>query len=93
MNTSKNKPILLLSILLVFTMACSCGLIDRITGLMRPKDDIDGTVPLVELEEPAEEETPLVELGEEFRSEEGGFAFRVIPEYQVVDFWGIVSME
>ncbi len=93
MIISKNKPILLLSILLIFTMACSCGLIDRITGLVRPKDAIDGTVPLVVLEEPAEEEATPVELGEEFRSEEGGFAFRVIPEYQVVDFLGIVSME
>ncbi len=35
---------------------------------------------------------PEIPLGDEYRSEDGGFAFRTIPEYEVEDFYGFVSM-
>ena len=31
-------------------------------------------------------------LGEEYRSEEGGYAFRPIPDYQLEEFFGLASM-
>lgn len=36
---------------------------------------------------------PAVTLGEEQRSEEGGFAFQAIPGYTVEEFYGFVSVE
>ncbi len=36
---------------------------------------------------------PGVQLGDEFRSEEGGFTFKTIPDYLTEGFMGIVSME
>lgn len=36
---------------------------------------------------------PSVELGEEFRSEEGGYAFNIIPDSKVEGGWGFVVME
>ena len=78
MSKPTNKRILLLSIALLFTMACSCGLISQITD---------------RFQKAVEEVVPSVELGEEYRSEEGGYAFNVIPDSTVEGFWGIVAME
>jgi hypothetical protein len=78
MSKPINKRILLLSIALLFTMACSCGLISQITD---------------RFQKAVEEVVPSVELGEEYRSEEGGYAFNVIPDATVEGFWGIVAME
>jgi hypothetical protein len=36
---------------------------------------------------------PESELGEEIRSEDGGYAFRAIPDYTVDEFFGMASME
>ncbi|MEJ2746330.1 MAG: hypothetical protein P8183_00185 [Anaerolineae bacterium] len=36
--------------------------------------------------------TPEIPLGDEYSSQEGGFAFRTIPEYEVEEFYGFVSM-
>ena len=33
-----------------------------------------------------------MDLGEEYLSEEGGYAFQVIPEYQIEEFYGLVTM-
>jgi hypothetical protein len=35
---------------------------------------------------------PKVELGEEYMSEAGGYAFKTIPGYQVEEFYGLVTM-
>jgi hypothetical protein len=77
MNKPTNKRILLLSIALIFTMACSCGLIQQITE---------------SFQQAVEEVVPSVEMGEEYRSEEGGYAFSTIPDATVEDLWGLVSM-
>jgi hypothetical protein len=77
MSKPINKKVLLLSIALIFTMACSCGLISQITD---------------RFQQAVEEVIPSVEMGEEYRSEEGGYAFSTIPDATVEDLWGLVSM-
>lgn len=37
--------------------------------------------------------SPGVTLGEEYRSEEGGYAFATLPDYEVEEFFGMTSME
>lgn len=78
MTKPSNKRILLLSIALIFTMACSCGLIQQFTD---------------RFQQAAEEVIPSLEMGDELRSEEGGYAFNTIPDATVEDLWGLVSME
>lgn len=36
--------------------------------------------------------TPGIPLGDVYRSEEGGYAFATVPEYEVEDFYGFISM-
>ena len=40
----------------------------------------------------AEEQLPATQLGGEYRSLEGGYAFSVVPGYELEEFFGIVSM-
>ncbi|MCA9921002.1 MAG: FxLYD domain-containing protein, partial [Anaerolineales bacterium] len=41
---------------------------------------------------PTASPTPEIPLGDEYRSDDGGFAFRTIPAYEVEEFSGFVSM-
>ncbi|MCJ7622153.1 MAG: hypothetical protein MUO76_01525, partial [Anaerolineaceae bacterium] len=52
-------------------------------GLPKFGSDEEGSLP----------EESGIQLGEEYRSEEGGFSFKVIPGYKVEEFFGLVSME
>ena len=55
------------------------------TGDLSPPEEVD------EAESPAS--PPDVDLGEEYRSEEGGYSFKPIPEYSLEEFFGLASME
>jgi len=46
-----------------------------------PADDAENSAP-----------PPSIDLGDEYRSEDGGYAFRQIPEYEVEEIFGLTSM-
>ncbi len=56
-----------------------------------PIEDQDESKPIEEAENP--KPPPNVDLENEYRSEEGGFAFQPIPDYSFEEFFGLVSME
>jgi hypothetical protein len=78
----KFAPIVVLLILALTTLACGLG-----------GQKASPTSPPAPTNTPEPPPTPEPELGEEYRSDEGGFAFKTIPDYAVEEFFGWVSME
>jgi hypothetical protein len=85
MQTGKTKTIMLLALLSVAMMACS---------LMRLAEEKMSDIE-AEQEPPVAKvfQSTVFQLGDEYRSEEGGFSFGTIPEYSVEGYSGYVFME
>ncbi len=56
-----------------------------------PSEEPVDSLPAEEAEDP--DSSPSVDLGDEYRSEEGGYAFNPIPGYSLEEFFGLTSME
>jgi hypothetical protein len=78
MKTNRFYPILTLCILILASLACGGG---------EPEPT---TVPATEPPPPTS--PPSVTLGEEQRSEEGGYAFQAVPGYVVEEIFGFTTM-
>jgi hypothetical protein len=81
MYNRKITKIIFIGLLAWFTMACS------LTKLAQNGSDKIENEPRVVRSQPSE-----IKLGEEFISEEGGFAFRKIPDYSIEGYFGFVYM-
>jgi len=83
-----------LAILALVTL--SCGLV---TGDRDEDPAEESAAPQAGAEEEAAQEAAPEEavsendLGEEYRSLEGGYAFRVVPGFELEEFFGLVSMQ
>ncbi len=97
-------PLFALLILALVTLACSpCGLLDGrgevLTPTSVPTSSPVPTEPPLPTQIPAPTDTPTAPpmsetaLGEEYRSDEGGFTLRTIPGYEIDEISGLVNME
>ncbi|NSW52819.1 MAG: hypothetical protein HPY85_09965 [Anaerolineae bacterium] len=75
---SRRVMIGFLMVMMAFSMACSCGLLNNILNKGDGEQAVGGG--------------DEVSLGEEFRSDFGGFAFQQIPGYDTEEAFGIVQM-
>ena len=74
-------------VLAIFSLATlSCGLFARDKDA-EPAEESAAPQAL------AEEDAPAIDLGDEYRSVEGGYAFNVIPGYKLEEAFGLVSMQ
>lgn len=86
------------ALLALVTLACSLvsGTPDKAPDSPAEAEQvIEGTVPEDQIaEEPPEEAQPAtdIELGDEYRSEAGGYAFLPVPGYRVEEFFGMTAM-
>ncbi len=85
MSTKAWTILRLFLILTIFTLACSSSTPE---GETPAGGDTDQPV----LTGTEEVKTSAVQLGSEFRSSEGGYAFNVVPGYTLEEFAGIVSL-
>ncbi len=83
----KSVPLVALLILTLVTLACGLG-----GGDEEPTAAPPPTNPPVPTDTP-EPPPPATELGEEYSSDFGGFAFQAIPGYTVEEAFGFASME
>ena len=98
MKTTTYRIWLVIMILALATL--SCGLFtgdrdeDREAEGAPPQagTEEDMPVPDEDLSAPDEEDAPEILLGDEFRSSEGGYAFRVVPGYEIEEIFGLVTM-
>ena len=84
-------PNIIFVVLLISLLSVSCGSKDQAGD-----DQAIGTKQ--EVESPSSEQIiqtdlPLVQLGDVYRSPEGGYEFRVVPDYLLEEFAGIISMQ
>jgi len=80
MKTTTSRIWLVLVILAITTLSCEF--------LLGQGDEEDAAQqPL------AEDEVQSTQLGDEYRSVEGGYAFEVVPGYELEEFYGLVSMQ
>ncbi len=97
----KKRLSILLAILILTISSLACGLLNRGDEAATevpdqlienaPSDDPVDSLPADEAENP--NPPPSVDLGEEYRSEAGGYAFNPIPGYSFEEFFGLTSME
>ena len=76
-----------LTVLVLISLACSLG-----SKKGTDEQTNDSSVNVTQENQEEEPEVDLPELGEERRSEEGGYAYRVIPDFKVESSIGITSM-
>ena len=95
----KSVPVVAMLLLTLATLACSpCGLLGGGEG-EEPAPASAPTSPPAPTEPPAPTNTPepppapAIDLGQELRSEMGGFSCQAIPDYSVEEAFGLVSME
>jgi hypothetical protein len=94
-----NRKLLPISVLLILALVTmGCGLFGKSaeptpTTAPTKAPEATNTPKPTDTPEPSEPPAALEgDLGEEYRSEEGGFAFQAIPDYTVDEFFGMVSM-
>jgi hypothetical protein len=84
MRSRMRTIIVLITLLSLASLACS---LSRFIGeKVNEKEDAVPVAKKVELPQ-------AVQLGEEYRSEEGGFVFNTIPEYSIEGFMGFIFMQ
>ncbi len=86
---TKSLYAVMIGVLLLATLACSLGGGDKGT----PAPEVTVQIPTTTAPRTPEAAVPVqVDLGEVQRIEAGGFAFRAIPGYDLVDFGDMVNM-
>ncbi|MCP4426976.1 MAG: hypothetical protein GY803_21000 [Chloroflexi bacterium] len=90
-----NRKLLLLFALLIVVLAIpACGSSDD-SESVAVEEAAAPTEPPAATEAPTAvppTPTPSIPLGDEYRSEEGGYAFHTIPDYEIEEFYGFVTM-
>ncbi|MBL7163191.1 MAG: hypothetical protein ISS57_11340 [Anaerolineales bacterium] len=93
MKTKLSNIIIAIIVLALASLACQT-ILGGISDESSPEVDAEAAP---EQAEPSGEDAPEkvtdVPLGEEYRSEEGGYSFSTIPGYSVEEFFGLASME
>jgi len=96
----KRYFLILLTILVLVISSLACGLFggsdEPSESFSTPADQPTGEMAASEEESTTEVEAPQaapdVDLGDEYRSEAGGYAFQPIPGYEMEEFFGLASM-
>jgi DNA-binding beta-propeller fold protein YncE len=104
MKTKMSNVLVVIIILAIASLACQ-----TVMGLVSGDDGAEEIpAPMPEQSSPADEAEPAEDLnepaseaeqnspdtdGDEYRSDEGGFSFVPIPDYDIEEFFGMVSME
>jgi hypothetical protein len=103
----KRKHILISALSILVLVTLSCGFLGKTEPTIEPtKAPVPTKAPAptkvpeptkppepTKEPEPTEASTSDVELGEEVRSEDGGFSFRAVPGYTTEEAYGMASME
>lgn len=88
---SRPRSVMIIALLSLAILACSLGGGEKETETTTPVAATSESTPIATK---APETTPkiTITLGEVYRSDAGGFAFRVIPGYEIADFGDMVNM-
>ena len=100
MGSKRCSIVLIILILIISSLACGLlGGSDEPTESVVPADQsTENTAPQSladessSVESEAPQSAPDVKLGDEYRSEEGGYAFQPVPDYAFEEFFGLASM-
>lgn len=89
---NKNIAFRLLILIVLTVTAVSCRAKEP-TQEDEVSSDLQSEITPAEGLEKGTEPEPVIQLGDEYRSKEGGYSFKIVPDYLLEEFSGVVSMD